>query len=252
VVTAFLQISVEMTIPLRFFESVLARLDRMQKQIFLLLAATLCSSAGYSSGAYVIQENPSDVDRPIDIGMMQSEAGDAIDHSSEAIKYQMTTTSPEEKMDADAAYNLGAYYDFGERGFQNAVEAAKWYALAAGEGHAKAQSALGLFYNNGIGVAKDLAKAAELYRLAAIQGDDVAQLNLGVMITRVEGVPENDLGGLMLMGLAARGGNQLAKENLVMAGIDHTDLKFEELLDTCIKITLVKCFEVNSELAASD
>ena len=60
------------------------------------------------------------------------------------------------------------------------------------------------------------------------------------------------LGGLMLMGLAARGGNQLAKENLAVAGIDYTDLKFEELLDTCIKITLEKCFEVIGEQALVD
>jgi len=177
---------------------------------------------------------------------------DSMDRSFEAIKYNISTASPGEKMDADAAYNLGAYYDFGERGFQNAVEAAKWYALAAGEGHAKAQSSLGLFYENGIGVPKDLAKAAELYRLAGIQGDPVALLNLGVMTARGEGVPENDLGGRMLLGLAARGGNQLAKENLEMAGIHHTDIKFEELLDTCLKITLVKCFEVIGEQALVD
>ena len=54
------------------------------------------------------------------------------------------------------------------------------------------------------------------------------------------------------MGLAARGGNQLAKENLAVAGIDYTDLKFEELLDTCIKITLEKCFEVIGEQALVD
>jgi len=224
----------------------------MQKKVFLLLAVSLFSHISFSSGTHPNPTDPSDLDRLVDIGMRQAELEDSMDRNFEAIKYNISTASPGEKMDADAAYNLGAYYDFGERGLQNAVEAAKWYALAAGEGHAKAQSALGLFYNNGIGVAKDLAKAAELYRLAAIQGDDVAQLNLGVMITRGEVVPEDDMGGHMLMGLAARGGNQLAKENLVMAGIDHTDLKFEELLDTCIKITLVKCFEVNSELAASD
>jgi len=224
----------------------------MQKKIFSLLVVALFSHVNFSSGAYANPTSLSDLDLLVDVGRMQAEAEEDMDRSFEAIKYQMTTASPGEKMDADAAYNLGAYYDFGERGIQNAVEAAKWYALAAGEGHAKAQSSLGLFYENGIGVAKDLAKAAELYRLAGIQGDDVAQLNLGIMTTRGEGVPENYLGGLILMGLAARGGNQLAKENLEMTGIDHTDLKFEELLDTCVKITLVKCFEVNGELALAD
>jgi len=154
--------------------------------------------------------------------------------------------------DAVTDYNRGVSYEMGVGVEQDKVEAAKWYALAASKGHAKAQSSLGLFYANGFGVAKDNNKAVELYRLAAIQGDDVAQLNLGIMTTRGEGVPENYLGGLILMGLAARGGNQLAKENLEMAGIDHTDLKFEELLDTCVKITLVKCFDVNSELALAD
>ena len=224
----------------------------MQKKLFLLLAVSLFSHISFSSGAYPNPTNPSDLEGLIDIGMTQAEVEDDIDRSFEAIKYNTSTASPGEKMDADAAYNLGAYFDFGERGIQNAVEAAKWYALAAGEGHAKAQSSLGLFYENGIGVAKDLAKAAELYRLAGIQGDAVALLNLGVMTARGEGVPENDLGGRMLMGIAARGGNQIAKENLAIAGVNYTDLKFEELLDTCIKITLAKCFEVNSELALAN
>ena len=224
----------------------------MQKKVFLLLAVSLFSHISFSSGAYPNPTDPSDLDRLVDIGMRQAELEDSMDRSFEAIKYNISTASPGEKMDADAAYNLGAYYDFGERGFQNAVEAAKWYTLAASEGHAKAQSSLGLFYENGIGVPKDLAKAAELYRLAGIQGDAVALLNLGVMTTRGEGVPENDLGGRMLLGLAARGGNQLAKENLEMAGINHTDIKFEELLDTCLKITLVKCFEVIGEQASVD
>ena len=154
--------------------------------------------------------------------------------------------------DAVTDYNRGVSYEMGVGVEQDKVEAAKWYALAASKGHAKAQSSLGIFYANGFGVAKDLTKALELYRLAALQGDDAALLNLGVMTSRGEGVAENFEGGLILMGLAARGGNQLAKDNLAMAGVDHTDLKFEELLETCIKITLVKCLEINSEQALAD
>jgi TPR repeat protein len=80
-----------------------------------------------------------------------------------------------------------------------------------------------------------------------MQGDNVAQLNLGAMTSRGDGVPQNYLNGLILIGLSARGGNLLAKENLKIAGVKESDLKFTALLDACQKITLVKCFEFNDQ-----
>ena len=218
----------------------------MQKIIFLLIAITPCGPASFASGTYDISKDISELDGLADIGIMQEERERKADRNLETIKYHMTQATPGES-DTVAAYNLGVYYERGESVIQDMAEAAKWYALAAGEGHAKAQSSLGLFYENGFGVAKDLNKAVELYRLAAIQGDDVAQLNLGLMTVGGNGVPKSRSNGLILIGLAARGGNLLAKENLSMAGSYYRDLKFAKLLDACLEITLVKCFQVNEE-----
>lgn len=42
---------------------------------------------------------------------------------------------------------------------QDYVEAAKWYKLAANQGHTKAQFQLGILYKKGLGVAQDYIAA---------------------------------------------------------------------------------------------
>jgi TPR repeat protein len=49
--------------------------------------------------------------------------------------------------------------------------AAAWYAKAAAQGHASAQSNLGVCYEKGKGVAQDFKTAAAWYEKAAAQGD---------------------------------------------------------------------------------
>jgi len=51
--------------------------------------------------------------------------------------------------DADAQYLLGLAFDEGRGGTEDDVEAARWYALAAEQGHAAAQNNLGLLYHAG-------------------------------------------------------------------------------------------------------
>ena len=63
------------------------------------------------------------------------------------------------------------------------AEAAKWYRLAAGQGHAIAQNNLGNMYAYGRGVPQDDAEAVRWYRQAAAQGEAEAQYNLGLMYT---------------------------------------------------------------------
>jgi TPR repeat protein len=75
---------------------------------------------------------------------------------------------------------------------QDNKEAAKWYRLAAEQGHADAQYNLGLMYANGKGVPEDANEAVKWFRLAAEQGHDDAQYNLRVMYAEGRGVPECD------------------------------------------------------------
>ncbi len=86
---------------------------------------------------------------------------------------------------------------------QDDVEAARWYRLAADQGHATAQFNLGVMYFKGEGVPQDVAEAVRWYRLAADQGDASAQFNLGVMYAKGEGVPQDYVTAHMWANLAA-------------------------------------------------
>lgn len=58
-------------------------------------------------------------------------------------------------------------------------KAARYYKLAADQGHDKAQFTLGRYYEDGNGVKKNLTDAFKYYKLAADQGHEKAQFNLG-------------------------------------------------------------------------
>ena len=74
---------------------------------------------------------------------------------------------------------------------QDYAEAARWYRIAADQGHADAPYDLGLMYQKGQGVPQDYAAAMKWYRIAAEQGDADAQNNLGVMYDFGQGVPQD-------------------------------------------------------------
>ena len=76
---------------------------------------------------------------------------------------------------ADAQFNLGWMYEYGQGVKQDYGEAVKWYRLAAEQGHAPAQYNLGLMYEYGKGVKKDYSEALKWYRKAAEQGDSYAK-----------------------------------------------------------------------------
>ena len=70
---------------------------------------------------------------------------------------------------------------------QDFREAARWYTLAAAQGHAKAQCNLGVMHGHGTGMAQDYKEAVRWYTLAAAQGHGIAQHNLGAMHTKGSG-----------------------------------------------------------------
>ena len=79
-----------------------------------------------------------------------------------------------EQGDAQAQFNLGVMYDYGQGVSQNHREAVKWYRKAAEHGRARAQSNLGLMYDNGQGVPQDFVHAHMWFNVAAaaLSGDD--------------------------------------------------------------------------------
>ena len=80
-----------------------------------------------------------------------------------------------ERGDADAQFNLGAMYHFGQGVPQDQAEAANWYQEAAERGHVGAQATLGVFYQSGRGVPRDLVISQMWFTIAAMQGDELAE-----------------------------------------------------------------------------
>ena len=127
-----------------------------------------------------------------------------------------------EQGDVDAQFTLGTLYSFSQIIFANGgragpesdpAEAAKWYRLAAGQGHAIAQNNLGSMYAYGRGVPQDDAEAVRWYRQAAAQGEAEAQYNLGLMYANGTGVPQDDVLAYAWLNLAVEQGNELASGN---------------------------------------
>lgn len=73
---------------------------------------------------------------------------------------------------ADAQAIMGALHRSGQGGVSRDYgEAARWFGLAARQGHAEAQFNLGALYNYGAGVTRDLVEAYAWYALAADAGN---------------------------------------------------------------------------------
>jgi uncharacterized protein len=101
------------------------------------------------------------------------------------------TLKKAEQGNAQAQYNLGNMYRYGEGVPRDYAEALKWYRKVAKKGNAHAQRTLKSMYHWGEGVPKDGSKAVEWYREAAEQGDREAQEKLGRMYYFGEGVSED-------------------------------------------------------------
>jgi len=68
---------------------------------------------------------------------------------------------------ADAQYNLGVWYRFGQGVPQDYAQAASWYLKSSEQGNPGAQFNLGLMYSNGQGVPQDYVEAHKWRNLAA-------------------------------------------------------------------------------------
>ena len=110
--------------------------------------------------------------------------------------------------DANAQFNLGNIYSFGEGDIEDDKLAVEWYTKAAKQGHTGAQYNLGVMYDNGEGVIEDYKLAVEWYTKAAMQGFAKAQLNLGVMYYNGEGVIQDFVASYAWISNAKANGNK--------------------------------------------
>ena len=96
-----------------------------------------------------------------------------------------------EKGDGEEQAGIGDKYFIGKEVPQNYAEAAKWYRMAADQGHTNAKNSLEALYRFGQGVAQDYTEALKCYRMAAEQGHALAQFNLGQMYREGHGVAQD-------------------------------------------------------------
>jgi TPR repeat protein len=111
-----------------------------------------------------------------------------------------------EQGDAEAQFNLGMAYKYGEDISLDYTEAVIWFRKAADQGYADAQNGLGVMYAEGKGVKQDYTEAVKWFRKAAEQGEIGAQLNLNFMYHDGQGVPKDDVSAYMWLKIAVSNG----------------------------------------------
>ena len=133
-----------------------------------------------------------------------------------------------ERGDAEAQFDLGELYFWGEEGVpKKPAEAVKWYRKAAEQGHAQAQSALGRCFSWGQGVPQDHVEANRWFYEAAQQGDASGQINISIAYDYGLGVSRDLVIAYMWMKLAART-ERSAREDLSSLARDMTREQIHE------------------------
>jgi len=123
----------------------------------------------------------------------------AIDHAAEIERLKPEAAAG----DAAAQYRIGILFADGKE----LAEAARYYKLAADQGHHEAQSRLATLVCNGLGVPKDAHDCIRLYKQAAEGGVTQAQVNLAARYLSGDDTPINHVEAVRLARLAADKGD---------------------------------------------
>ena len=141
--------------------------------------------------------------------------------------------------DAEAEFNLGWVYAYGEGVVRDMEEAGKWIRKAAEQGNAKAQGALGAMLAAGQGMAKDSTAAVYWLRKAAEQGVPQAQYNLAIAYAKGDGVAKDNAESVKWIQKAAEHGQanalNILNSSQQLAGHVLKDLKAETTSRCAVK-----------------
>ena len=156
-------------------------------------------------------------------------------------------TKKAEAGDADAQYILGIHYEFGEAVRKSALQAAKWFRLAAEQGHVKALNSMGYFYRDGVGrVRRNLKRALQCWIKSARAGNPQAYLNLAETLQAGLDLPPNLPVAYVLCkasGLQETVGAETLKaitSRMKFSEIDEAEkMSAEEALQVCEQIVAV-------------
>eukprot|EP00584_Thalassiosira_punctigera_P024736 CAMPEP_0172553636 /NCGR_PEP_ID=MMETSP1067-20121228/51321_1 /TAXON_ID=265564 ORGANISM="Thalassiosira punctigera, Strain Tpunct2005C2" /NCGR_SAMPLE_ID=MMETSP1067 /ASSEMBLY_ACC=CAM_ASM_000444 /LENGTH=343 /DNA_ID=CAMNT_0013341851 /DNA_START=23 /DNA_END=1051 /DNA_ORIENTATION=+ len=121
--------------------------------------------------------------------------------------------------DANAMYNLGAYYDGGMGVPRDQALARVWYKKAAEKGETRAAHNLACSCRDGEGGPVDKALAANYFRMAAENGHVQATTCLGIALMRGDGVERDMVEAKKWLRKGANAGDELAMQQLQIIGM---------------------------------
>lgn len=122
-----------------------------------------------------------------------------------------------ERGDANAMYNLGAYYDEGRPGLpQDQAVARVWFKRAAEAGESRGAYNLGCCYRDGEGGPVDTALAAKYFRMAGEKGHIQGITNYGLALMVGSGVDRDPVEAKKWLQKGADAGDELAAQQLEM------------------------------------
>ena len=183
-----------------------------------------------------------------------------VDKNKEHKENYLNCKPAAEQGDADAQYNLGTMYDYGQgvsqdnkqaiewyikaakqshadaqfdlgvihESKQDETQAISWYLKAAEQGHLYAQVNLGSLYSNSRGEFQDYNQAANWYRKAAEQGDAKAQSNLGLMYVYGQGVLKDYATAYMWFHIALKNGSEVGRKGVDLSEQMLTPTQIEQ------------------------
>lgn len=133
--------------------------------------------------------------------------------------------------DAEAQYQLGKMYNFGDGVRRDYAQALFWYRKGAEQGDPGSQFMLGGLYHFGQGVPKDDAQAFDWIMKAAKQGDTDAEFFISTCYSEGWGVAKDDAQEIAWLRKGAEQGHttsQLFLGRAYAAGIDGVPVDYAE------------------------
>ena len=117
--------------------------------------------------------------------------------------------------DANAMYNLGGFYDYGQAGVRMDQALARvWYEKAALKGEARAANNLGCSARDGEGGPINKQLAAKWFKVGAELGHVQAATNYAIALMRGDGVEKDVKAAERWLKASAKAGDELAEQQL--------------------------------------
>ena len=119
--------------------------------------------------------------------------------------------------DAEAQYEVGNAYNYGDKAQRDYAQAHIWYRKGAEQGNADSQFQLGGLYRFGHGVPQDAVLAFDWAKKAAVQGDIDAEFFISMCYSEGWGIGRNKGESLFWLRKAAEQGDARSQLYLALA-----------------------------------